>query len=81
MNENVDPYEVARAKYESNVDSFVLSDLFQPNFEIDNELVEDIKESELVVYTAFTGTYDSLKEVEFKIRHLGDYTDERFHIG
>ena len=65
MNENVDPYEVVRTRYESNVDSFILSDLFQPNLEVDNDLIEDIKENELVVYTAFTGAYDSLKEPEF----------------
>lgn len=65
MNDNVDPYEVIRTRYESNVDSFILSDLFQPTMEVDNELVEDIKDKELVVYTAFTGNYDSLKEPEF----------------
>ena len=43
MNENVDPYEVVRTRYESNVDSFILSDLFQPNLEVDSDLIEDIK--------------------------------------
>jgi hypothetical protein len=65
MNENVDPYEVIRTRYESNVDSFILSDLFQTNSEIDDELIDDIKENELVVYTAFTGDYDSLKDPDF----------------
>ncbi|WP_296796680.1 glycosyltransferase domain-containing protein [uncultured Methanobrevibacter sp.] len=66
MNDNVNPYEIVKAKYESNVDSFILSDLFQPNFEVDNELINDIKDNEIVIYTAFTGGYDSLKEPQFK---------------
>ena len=66
MSDNIDPYEVVRTRYESNVDSFILSDLFQPTLEVDDDLIDDIEDSELVVYTAFTGDYDSLKEVEFK---------------
>ena len=65
MNENVDPYEVIRTRYESNVNSFILSDLFQPTLEVDEELINDIENNELVIYTAFTGDYDSLKEPEF----------------
>lgn len=65
MNDNVNPYEVAKAKFDETVDSFILSDLFQPNLETDNELIEDIKDNELVIYTAFTGDYDTLKEPEF----------------
>ena len=67
MNDNVDPYEVIRTRYESNVDSFILSDLFQTDSKVDDELIDDIKENELVVYTAFTGGYDSLKEPDFEI--------------
>ena len=59
------PYEVVRARFESNVDSFILSDFFRPNLQVDEELVNDIKDNELVIYTAFTGGYDSLKEPEF----------------
>ena len=65
MNDNLNPYEVVRTRYESNVDSFILSELFQPTLEVNDELIEDIKDNELVVYTAFTGGYDSLKEPEF----------------
>ena len=65
MNEDVNPYEVVRTRYESNVDSFILSDLFQPNLKVDEDLINDIKDNELGVYTAFTGDYDSLKEPDF----------------
>ena len=65
MNENVDAYEVIRTRYESNVNSFILCDLFQPTLEVDEELINDIENNELVIYTAFTGDYDSLKEPEF----------------
>lgn len=62
MTDDINPYEVIRARHESNVDGFILSDLFQSSLEVDEELKEDIADSELVVYTAFTGDYDSLKE-------------------
>ena len=65
MNEDENPYEVVKARYESNVDSFILSDLFRPNLQLDEELINDVKDNELVIYTAFTGDYDSLKEPEF----------------
>ena len=65
MNEDENPYEVVKTRYESNVDSFILSDLFRPNLQIDEDLINDIKDNELVIYTAFTGDYDSLKEPEF----------------
>lgn len=62
---NVDPYEVVKKRYESTVDSFVLSDLFQPTLESNRELIDDVKNNKLVIYTAFTGNYDELKEPEF----------------
>ena len=65
MNDNLNPYEVVKTRYESNVSSFILSDLFQPTLEVNDDLIDDIKDNELVVYTAFTGGYDSLKEPEF----------------
>lgn len=65
MSENIDPYEVIRERYESSVDSSILSDLFQPTLEVDNDLIADIEDSEIVIYTAFTGDYDSLKEPKF----------------
>ena len=58
---NVDPYEVVKKRYESTVDSFVLSDLFQPTLESNRELIDDVKNNKLVIYTAFTGNYDELK--------------------
>ena len=65
MTDDVNPYEIIRSRYDSNVDSFVLSDLFNPSLEVDDELKDDVEDNELVVYTAFTGDYDSLKEPEF----------------
>ena len=50
---NVDPYEVVKKRYESTVDSFVLSDLFQPTLESNRELIDDVKNNKLVIYTAF----------------------------
>ena len=64
-NKEIDPYEVIRGRYESNVKNFILSDLFNSDFNPDNELVEDIKNNKIVIYTAFTGDYDSLKEPDF----------------
>ena len=46
MNDNLNPYEVVRTRYESNVDSFILSELFQPTLEVNDELIEDIVISE-----------------------------------
>ena len=65
MNDDVNPYEVAKNKFDKTVNSFILSDLFQPNLEADKSLTEDIQDNELVIYTAFTGDYDSLHEPEF----------------
>ena len=63
--EDVNPYEVVKKRFESNVDSFILSDLFKPQYINDEELIEDVKNSKIVIYTAFTGDYDSLKDPEF----------------
>ena len=52
MNDNLNPYEVVKTRYESNVSSFILSDLFQPTLEVNDDLIDDIKDNELVVYTA-----------------------------
>lgn len=62
--EKIDEYEGIRKIYESNVDSFILSDLFLPTNQKDEELINDIKNSKIVIYTAFTKGYDSLKELE-----------------
>ena len=42
---NVDPYEVVKKRYESTVDSFVLSDLFQPTLESNQEVMVDVREN------------------------------------
>lgn len=48
---------------------YIKEDLFDsPLFykgERDEELIEDVKNSKIVIYTAFTGDYDSLKDPEF----------------
>ena len=62
---NVDPYEVVKQRYESTVNSFILSDLFRPTLETNQELIDDVRDNKLVIYTAFTGSYDELKEPEF----------------
>ena len=45
---------------------YIKEDLFDsPLFykgERDEELIEDVKNSKIVIYTAFTGDYDSLKD-------------------
>lgn len=63
--ENIDPYEVIRTRYESNVDTFTLSRLFNYTKKVDNSLVEDIEKNKIAIYTAFTGNYDYLKEPDF----------------
>ncbi len=40
-------------------------DLFNNSTESVESLIEDIKQNKIVVYTAFTGDYDTLKEPEF----------------
>ncbi|MCC7553829.1 MAG: DUF616 domain-containing protein [Methanobacteriaceae archaeon] len=63
--EKIDPYKVIEKRHESNVDTFVLKELFSPFKKVDEKMVEDIKKNKLIIYTAFTGDYDSLKEPEF----------------
>lgn len=63
--ENIDPYEIIKSRFESNVNSFVLSKLFNYTKKVDYDLVEDIKKNKIAIYTAFTGDYDYLKEPEF----------------
>ena len=60
----INPYEVSRKIYESNVDSLILSNLFTASRIPDNSMVEDIKKNKIAIYTAFTGDYDQLKEPE-----------------
>lgn len=60
-----DPYEIIRHRYESNVDNFILAKLFNPTLTPNEEIVKDIEKNKIVIYTAFTGDYDSLKEPEY----------------
>ena len=60
----INPYEVSRGIYESNVDGLILSSLYTPSRVPDNDIVEDIKSSRIAIYTAFTGNYDHLKDPE-----------------
>ena len=60
----INPYEVSRKIYQSNVDSLILSNLFTASRIPDNSMVEDIKKNKIAIYTAFTGDYDQLKEPE-----------------
>lgn len=34
-------------------------------YEADKKLLEDVKNKKIVIYTAFTGNYDNLKEPEY----------------
>ncbi|MDL2246082.1 DUF616 domain-containing protein [Methanobrevibacter sp. OttesenSCG-928-K11] len=66
MNDSdIDPYEGIREIHESNVDKFIQNDLFAPFKEVDESLIEDIKNNKILIYTAFTGDYDNLKEPDF----------------
>ena len=44
------PYEVVRARFESNVDSFILSDFFRPNLQVDEELRPNFIELEKLYF-------------------------------
>ncbi|WP_409200102.1 glycosyltransferase domain-containing protein [Methanobrevibacter sp. DSM 116169] len=63
--EKIDPYEVIKGRHEGNVENFIKKELFAPFKEVDKNIVEDIKNNKLVIYTAFTGDYDTLKDPEF----------------
>ena len=39
--------------------------LFNNSNELNEEMIEDIKNNKIAIYTAFTGNYDELKEPEF----------------
>lgn len=50
--------------FEFNKEKFVNCPLFY-NEERNEKLIEDVKKSKIVIYTAFTGNYDSLKDPEY----------------
>jgi hypothetical protein len=63
--EKIDPYKVIKQRHDLNVDKFVTKELFSPFKKINEDLIEDIKNNKLVIYTSFTGDYDTLKDPEF----------------
>ncbi|MCC9262297.1 MAG: glycosyl transferase, partial [Methanobrevibacter woesei] len=54
-------YEVFKEVAEDNINR----ELFNHSKESAEDTIEDIKNNKLLIYTAFTGSYDSLKEPEF----------------
>lgn len=56
-----DIYEVFQEVAEDNINR----ELFNHSNESPEDTIEDIKNNKLLIYTAFTGDYDSLKEPEF----------------
>lgn len=54
-------YEVFKEVAEDNINR----ELFNHSEESTEDTIEDIKNNKLLIYTAFTGGYDSLKEPEF----------------
>ena len=65
MTGNINPFEVSRKIYDRNVDSLILSKLFNYPIIPDKDMINDIKSSKIAIYTAFTGNYDQLKEPLF----------------
>ena len=51
-------YEVFKEVAEDNINR----ELFNHSKESAEDTIEDIKNNKLLIYTAFTGSYDSLKE-------------------
>jgi glycosyltransferase involved in cell wall biosynthesis len=51
--------------YKQVVDDNIKLDLFNQSKKSADKTIEDIKNNKIVIYTAFTGDYDSLKEPEF----------------
>ncbi|MBX7077431.1 MAG: DUF616 domain-containing protein [Methanobacteriaceae archaeon] len=59
-------YEEIYETYKNTVNDHIHRDLFiDINAQPDEDLIEDIKNNKIVIYTAFTGDYDTLKEPEF----------------
>lgn len=65
MSGNINPFEVSKKIYDKNVDSLILSKLFNYPLISDKKMVDDIKSSKIAIYTAFTGDYDQLKDPDF----------------
>lgn len=62
VNENFNPYEIIKGRYESNVDKFINSELFAPFGNIDSNIKKDIENNKIAIYTAIAGDYDILKD-------------------
>ena len=59
-------YEEIYKTWKNTHSEHVKRELFTPmDSQPDEGLIEDIKDSKIAVYTAFTGDYDSLKEPDF----------------
>ncbi len=58
-------YQLIKKLYEKNVDNFITREMFDQSKEPNKELIDDIKNNKLLIYTAFTGDYDTLNEPEF----------------
>lgn len=58
-------YKAIYEIYKKLSPEFIKRPYFNQSQEPAKELIEDIKKNKLVIYTAFTGNYDSLKQPEF----------------
>ena len=59
-------YEEIYKTYKNTVEDHIHRNLFMDiDANPDNELINDIKNNKIVIYTAFTGDYDTLKEPKF----------------
>lgn len=58
-------YEEIYETYKKVAKDHIDRDLFNRSSNPASELIEDIKNNKMVIYTAFTGDYDTLKEPEF----------------
>lgn len=58
-------YEDIYKEYKKVAKDNINRPLFNNSDELNEEMIEDIKNSRIAIYTAFTGNYDVLKEPEF----------------
>ena len=58
-------YEEIYEEYKKVAKDNIDRPLFNNSDELNEEMIEDIKNSKIAIYTAFTGNYDVLKEPEF----------------
>ncbi|WP_409200105.1 glycosyltransferase domain-containing protein [Methanobrevibacter sp. DSM 116169] len=58
-------YDEIYKTYKKVADKNIKCDLFNQSNEPNDKLIDDIKKNKIVIYTAFTGDYDTLKKPEF----------------